>query len=205
MRLVPLLAVCMGLVMGSVQAASNTQAAGGGKSSSAKSTSAKGASKAKTTAPAKSGSKPKAKSTTSKSKTAPKNRATASNCARTPSAKGCSNKSSAGRTLNSPISADSLDKSGATSGDEIKARNVPDRAYAIDGQTFFHQGRRIRIEGLSSATATATGEHAKQRLQTLLDSGNISIEQIAIDDTGVATAQVRINGRDLAGQLNNGN
>lgn len=201
MRLVPvLLAACLSLALVSVQAATGNQTDKGKTSQSKSSNKAKATPSAKTTKTTKS---PKS----NKAKASAKSNTTATNCSKNKSAKGCVGAKSepVAKTLRSPITADSLEKAGPTAGDELKARTVPDRAYAIDGQTFFHQGRRIRIEGLSSATATATGEHAKQRLQTLLDSGNISIEQIAIDDTGVATAQVRVNGRDLANQLNGGN
>lgn len=110
------------------------------------------------------------------------------------------------RLLTSPISPDSFNKPLVpdTGNNDSKAHAIPDRAYAIDGQTFFHQGRRIRIEGLSPANANAGDDHAKQRLQMALDSGAISIDQISIDDTGVANAVVKVNGRDLADILNSG-
>lgn len=84
---------------------------------------------------------------------------------------------------------------------EVKARNVPDRAYAVDGETFFHQGRKFRIQGIPPGALTAGGDHAKQKLQMALDAGTISVEPVGVDATGTATAVVRVNGRNVADTL----
>ena len=77
---------------------------------------------------------------------------------------------------------------------EIKARTVPDRAYAVDGETFFFQGRKFRIAGLKGE---AGSEMSKQRLQRALDSGSLMVDPVSVDGQGVATASVRVNGRSL--------
>src|SRR5256885_106372 len=50
--------------------------------------------------------------------------------------------------LHSPIDANAISAS-ASGGKqpELKARTIPDRAYAVDGYTFFHQGRKYRVIG----------------------------------------------------------
>jgi hypothetical protein len=101
--------------------------------------------------------------------------------------------------LQSPIDENALnkvpvpDKNG-----EIKARTAPDRAYAVDGETFFYLGRKYRVAGLNGA---GSNDMAKQRLQKALDSGSLTIEQTNTDDAGVATANVSINGHDVMDQL----
>ncbi|HEX5127196.1 MAG TPA: hypothetical protein VFW00_10695 [Rhodocyclaceae bacterium] len=100
--------------------------------------------------------------------------------------------------LRSPISQNALSQS--SSGDsatELKARVVPDRAYAVDGETFFHQGRKFRVQGIPPGSMAVGSEHATQKLQMALDSGAISIEPISEDDSGVALAVVKVNGRDV--------
>ncbi|MFT4174456.1 MAG: hypothetical protein QM639_17965 [Rhodocyclaceae bacterium] len=84
---------------------------------------------------------------------------------------------------------------------ELKARTVPDRAYAVDGETFFHQGRKYRLQGIPPGALAVGGEHAKQKLQMMLDSGNMTVEPVDVDASGVATAVVRINGRDVVDTL----
>lgn len=101
--------------------------------------------------------------------------------------------------LKSPISGASLDAaSRQPDKDESKVRAAPERAYAVDGQSFFYQGRKYRIAG---ASGLGTNDMAKQRLQKALESGTLSIDPVSTDDGGVATATVRVNGRDLADQL----
>lgn len=77
---------------------------------------------------------------------------------------------------------------------EIKARTVPERAYAVDGRTFFFQGRKYRAAGLTGIDGS---EMAKQRLQRALDVGGLSVEPVSVDESGVSTANVRVNGRSL--------
>lgn len=108
---------------------------------------------------------------------------------------------------NSPIHEQSLDEAPKTSngkapGDAVVAgrgRTAIVRAYAVDGATFFHNGRKIRIEGLGpDDNAGLTHELAAQKLQRLLDSGAVSVDPIAADESGATRALVKINGRDVA-------
>lgn len=82
---------------------------------------------------------------------------------------------------------------------EIKARTVPERAYAVDGETFFFQGRKFRVSGLKGGEVGS--EMATQRLQKALDSGTLMVEPVDVDSQGVATATVRVNGRSLENVL----
>ncbi|MBS1210428.1 MAG: hypothetical protein H6R19_2826 [Proteobacteria bacterium] len=98
--------------------------------------------------------------------------------------------------LQSPIQDNALNKSASSDKTpEIKARTAPDRAYAVDGETFFFQGRKYHVAGTEDS---GNSDMAKQRLQKALESGTLSIDPISTDDTGVSNANVRINGRDLA-------
>ena len=100
----------------------------------------------------------------------------------------------------SPINARSLESSGTPlEGSPLKARTVLIRAYAVDGATFFHNGRKIVIDGLGpEASAGLTHEHSAQRLQRLLDGGTVSIDPVAADESGALRARVRVDGRDVA-------
>lgn len=101
--------------------------------------------------------------------------------------------------LNSPIQGNALNKPAPVDkGPEVKARSAPDRAYAVDGEIFFFQGRKYRVAGLEGA---GNSDMAKQRLQKALESGNLAIDSLSTDDAGVSTATVRINGRNLAESL----
>lgn len=97
--------------------------------------------------------------------------------------------------LRSPISPGALDRDNSRSnGPELKARSVPDRAYAVDGNTFFHQGKKYRIAGLESSP----GDLARQRLQMALDKGKLRIEQLETDEMGVTSAHVYAGDRNLS-------
>ncbi|WP_374399855.1 hypothetical protein [Niveibacterium sp.] len=100
----------------------------------------------------------------------------------------------------SPINARSLENSGTPlDGSPVKARSAPIRAYAVDGSTFFHNGRKIVVEGLGpEASAGLTHEHSAQRLQRLLDGGTVSIDPVSADENGALRARVRVDGRDVA-------
>lgn len=79
---------------------------------------------------------------------------------------------------------------------------VVNRMYAIDGDTFFHNGKKIRVRGVDTPeVGQPNSELTKQRLQQLLDSGEVTIEPTATDDLGRTVATVRVNGRDVAEQL----
>jgi hypothetical protein len=100
----------------------------------------------------------------------------------------------------SPINARSLENSGTPlEGSPVKARSAPVRAYAVDGSTFFHNGRKIVVDGLGPETSAGlTHDHAAQRLQRLLDGGTVSIDPVAADESGAVRARVRVDGRDVA-------
>jgi len=102
--------------------------------------------------------------------------------------------------LNSPIRNNALNAAAPVDkGPEVKARVAPERAYAVDGETFFFQGRKYRVAGLSAGSVG--GDMAKQRLQKELENGSLMIDPLSTDDNGVSTATVRINGRDIADAL----
>lgn len=101
-------------------------------------------------------------------------------------------------SLRSPISENALTRSAQADDAEVKARAVPDRAYAVDGQTFFYHGRKYRVAGIKSSD---NSDMAKQRLQRSLESGSLMVDPLKTDDSGVSTATVRVNGRDIAEQL----
>lgn len=84
--------------------------------------------------------------------------------------------------------------------DPVVPKNIPTRAYAADGQSFYLNGRKIRIDGLP-VVGPEGSELAKQRLQKALDSGPVTIEHKGADAEGVAHGVVRVNGRDLADLL----
>lgn len=72
------------------------------------------------------------------------------------------------------------------------------RAYAMDGATFYQNGRKFRVQGLDAREPGMTSEHATQRLQQVLDAGSLSIEPVEVDGTGQTLAVVRVNGRNVA-------
>jgi hypothetical protein len=102
--------------------------------------------------------------------------------------------------LRSPIRENALDDSAPASGrnGEIKARTVPDHAYAVDGETFFYQGKKYRIAGLSG---TGGSDMDKQRLQKALDGGALNVDTVGTDDSGMSVANVTVNGQSLVDQL----
>lgn len=70
------------------------------------------------------------------------------------------------------------------------------RAYARDGASFYQNGQLILIQGLDAAALG--GEHAKQRLQQLLDGGQVSVLPVGESAGGGMVAVVQVNGRDVA-------
>ncbi|MDB5802030.1 MAG: hypothetical protein JWL63_2969 [Rhodocyclales bacterium] len=115
----------------------------------------------------------------------------------------CASTSAAAGALHSPIGAGELNAAaGSARQPELKARTIPDRAYAVDGYTFFHQGRKYRVVGINEEVVPAGSDLAKQRLQLALDSGAISVEPEAVDDSGTMRALVRVGGKNLADVLN---
>ncbi len=73
------------------------------------------------------------------------------------------------------------------------------RMYAAEGDLFYFNGRKYRVEGVPAPLAKQ--EITKQRLQQLLDSGEVSIEPRTLDDNGLTTAVIRVAGRDVAEAL----
>jgi hypothetical protein len=71
--------------------------------------------------------------------------------------------------------------------------------YAFEGDSFYLNGRKYRVDGVSPPLAKQ--EITKQRLQQLLDSGEVSIEPKGMDEAGVTTAVIRVAGRDVAETL----
>jgi endonuclease YncB( thermonuclease family) len=106
--------------------------------------------------------------------------------------------SSASPVVLAPPSADAGTPAPATR----RARPVSNRAYAIDGESFFHNGRKIHIQGVDRPDlGQANNEVAKQRLQALLDSGELNVQPVATDESGRTVAVVRVNGRDVSERL----
>lgn len=75
----------------------------------------------------------------------------------------------------------------------------PVRAYALDGGSFYHNGQLIRVQGLKDGSVG--GEHARQRLQQLLDAGPVTVLPVGSGAGGAMLAEVRVNGRDVAEAL----
>lgn len=111
----------------------------------------------------------------------------------------CKSEARTDQVLSSPISNNALSKSAPPdNGPEVKVRTAPDRAYAVDGETFFYQGRKYRVAGMGAADSS---DMAKLRLQKSLESGVLSIDPLSTDDAGVTTAVVRVDSRNLADRV----
>lgn len=100
--------------------------------------------------------------------------------------------------LTSPIGENALTRGPAAEAPLGKTRAAPERAYAVDGNTFFYQGRKYKVAGLKAADH---GDMAKQRLQRSLEGGQLSVSPVGTDAAGVSTATVRVGGQDIAEQL----
>jgi hypothetical protein len=72
------------------------------------------------------------------------------------------------------------------------------RAYAMDGATFYQNGRKIRVQGLDASDPGMSSEHATQRLQRALDGGNLTVDPVETDSAGHTVSVVRVNGRNIA-------
>lgn len=110
------------------------------------------------------------------------------------SQRSCATAAPAEPLLTSNVDGSALTKPAPEKEPEIKARTVPERAYAVDGETFFFQGRKFRVQGFSGESGS---EMAKQRLQKALDSGTLMVDPVSVDASGAAVASVRVNGRSL--------
>ncbi|MBL8473525.1 MAG: hypothetical protein KF778_08400 [Rhodocyclaceae bacterium] len=79
---------------------------------------------------------------------------------------------------------------------------LAERMYAVDGRSFFANGQRVQVMGMDGPEFghPASGV-AKQKLQQMLDTGEVSIEPQGTDSAGNLLARVRIGGRDLLDML----
>lgn len=76
----------------------------------------------------------------------------------------------------------------------------------VDGDTFWLQGEKIRIEGLDAPeisepkcrTEGALGLQSRDMLRGILSSGDISIRRNGSDRYGRTLASVYVNGHDVA-------
>lgn len=84
--------------------------------------------------------------------------------------------------------------------DAATPRAVPARAYAADGQSFYLNGEKIRVRGAPIGGPEGS-ELAKQRLQKALDSGEVTLADKSVDDSGNTIASVRVSGRDITDLL----
>ncbi|MCB1888046.1 MAG: hypothetical protein KDH20_10615 [Rhodocyclaceae bacterium] len=74
------------------------------------------------------------------------------------------------------------------------------RAYAIDGGSFFFEGIPIQVDRLS-ARPGLRNEHARQRLQAVLDAGEVTLDGRTDPVTGFLRADVWVDGRPIADWL----
>lgn len=105
----------------------------------------------------------------------------------------------AGARAASPAAAVAIDPSrlGAVrmpAADENAAPTAPVRAYAIDGRRFYYGGQQYIID---APVADSRGDLARQRLQELLDGGELTVQPLGDKLEGSERAQVRINGEPL--------
>lgn len=81
-------------------------------------------------------------------------------------------------------------------GDGSVAPTPPVRAYAIDGQRFYYGGQQYILD--APVVADDRGDLARQRLQELLDGGDLSVYPLGEKREDSERAQVRINGELLS-------
>ncbi|MBT0961414.1 hypothetical protein [Denitromonas iodatirespirans] len=79
--------------------------------------------------------------------------------------------------------------------DESAAPTPPVRAYAIDGCRFYYGGQQYIIDG---PVADERGDLARQRLQEILDGGELTVQPLGEKRDGSERALVRINGEPLS-------
>ncbi len=75
---------------------------------------------------------------------------------------------------------------------ERAAPPPPVRAYAIDGTRFYLGGQQFVIEGLDAPRPGS--ELAKQRLQQILDSGELTVAPVGESNGGAVRARISIDG-----------
>lgn len=71
------------------------------------------------------------------------------------------------------------------------------RAYAVDGTSFYFEGRRVRVEGFDPRQPELATELARQKLQLALDAGEIELQPVGDDESGVKVARVLVQGRNV--------
>ena len=73
------------------------------------------------------------------------------------------------------------------------------RIRTVDGDTFRNGGERIRIRGMSTPEMSQPGAaRARERLDQILHSGNVTVTPRAVDKYGRTVADVYVNGRNVA-------
>ncbi|MCB1960267.1 MAG: hypothetical protein KDE68_07055 [Rhodocyclaceae bacterium] len=78
---------------------------------------------------------------------------------------------------------------------ERAAPAPPVRAYAIDGLRFYYAGRQFVVDGLE--VAQPGSELAKQRLQLMLDAGELSVAPVGDVEGELVPARVFVDGMGL--------
>jgi hypothetical protein len=73
-----------------------------------------------------------------------------------------------------------------------------ERCLAIDGDTLVCNHRKIRLTNVYAAELNEAGGHAaKQRLRTLISSGDVALRPLGTDRYGRTLAEVYVNGRRI--------
>lgn len=74
----------------------------------------------------------------------------------------------------------------------------------VDGDTFYWQGKRYRIQGIDTPELEQPNSYeAKWRLRQILSSGMIEVKEVATDKYGRTVAKVSVNGVDVSDTLKN--
>lgn len=79
---------------------------------------------------------------------------------------------------------------------ERAAPPPPVKAYAIDGKHFYYGGREFIVEGLEAPRPGS--ELAKQRLQRILDSGELSMAPVGEASDGATRVHVSVDGNPVS-------
>lgn len=81
-------------------------------------------------------------------------------------------------------------------------RTVTGPIRVHDGDTFYANGRRIRVRGIDTPELGQPRSFAaRERLQQLLSSGTVTLQPRAVDKYGRTVATVMVNGQDVAAVL----
>jgi hypothetical protein len=79
---------------------------------------------------------------------------------------------------------------------ERAAPPPPVKAYAIDGKHFYYGGREFVVEGLEAPRPGS--ELAKQQLQRILDSGELSMAPVGEKSDGATRVHVSVDGNPVS-------